>query len=78
MEEKFLAGIMDEIENNPNLDADFAKLIPGLVERMTAILDRFSEPKDRIEKDVVMLAEQELTFLSSQLFAPGVLRKHTN
>lgn len=78
IEAEMLAQIKQEMATNPNLDAEYEALIPQLQERMAAILDRFSDPKDRVEEDVVYLARRELAMLSDQLFRGGVLKTRAN
>jgi hypothetical protein len=69
-----LAQIEHEMATNADYEAQFRELIPGLRDRMTAILDRFSDPADAVEDDIVMLARRELAFLASELFKIETLK----
>lgn len=45
---------------------------------MIAIIERFAEPKDQVEEEVLHLARRELAFLASEEFKLGTLKKRTN
>jgi hypothetical protein len=78
LEAEFLANIAKERATNPDIDQQYRELIPDIRARMIAIIERFAEPKDWVEEEVLHLARRELAFLASEEFKLGTLKQRTN
>jgi hypothetical protein len=53
IEAEFLAGVVGELENNTTFEQQYREMVPALRDRMAAILDRYAEPRDAVEEDIV-------------------------